>query len=57
MKKAPKKLLLNRETLRRLGIEQVKLAAGAGVEPIGIKTLIDCPPPPLTTDSVRECCV
>jgi len=60
MKKTPKKLLLNRETLRRLSIDKVKLAAGAGEpigEPIGIKTLFDCPPPPLTTDSVRECCV
>lgn len=57
MKKTPKKLLLNRETLRRLSIDKVKLAAGAGVEPIGIKTLFECPPPPLTTDSVRECCV
>ena len=57
MKKTPKKLLLSRETLRRLSIDQVKVAEGAGVEPIAIKTLFDCPPPPLTTDSVRECCV
>ena len=51
MKKTPKKLLLNRETLRRLSIDQVKLAAG------GDKTsILICPPPPPTSDSVNICC-
>ena len=51
MKKTPKKLLLNRETLRLLSTDQAKLAAG------GDKTsILICPPPPPTSDSVNICC-
>jgi len=51
MKKTPKKLLLSRETLRRLSIDQAKLAAGGATT-----TLFNCPPPPPTSDSVNICC-
>lgn len=60
MKKTPKKLRLNRETLRRLSTDKVKLAAavdvGGDFKPVKTRSILDCPPPPITGDSVRECC-
>ena len=51
MKKTPKKLLLSRETLRHLSIDQAKLAVGGETT-----SLLNCPPPPPTSDSVNVCC-
>ena len=51
MKKTPKKLVLSRETLKLLSAEQIHLALGGDTT-----TLLNCPPPPFTTDSVRVCC-
>lgn len=51
MKKTPKKLVLCRETLRRLSPEQIHLAVGGATT-----TLFECPPPPPTSDSVQVCC-
>ena len=48
-KKTQKKLTLSRETLQSLASEQIKLA-GAGYDSILI-----CPPPPPTSDSVQYC--
>jgi hypothetical protein len=49
-KKTQKKLTLSRETLQSLAAGQIKLA-GAGYDSILI-----CPPPPPTSDSVQYCC-
>ena len=50
-KKTPKKLLLCRETLRQLSTEQSKWAVGGDGT-----TILNCPPPPPTSDSVNYCC-
>jgi hypothetical protein len=50
MKKTPKKLVLCRETLRRLSDEQIKWAVGDD------GPILNRLPLPATTDSVRYCC-
>jgi hypothetical protein len=51
-KKTPMKLMLSRETLRRLTSEQIQLALG------GTRETIDQLPqdPPPTSDSEKICC-
>jgi hypothetical protein len=50
MKRKSKKLQLSRETLQSLSTEQTpKILGGTG-------TLLLCPDPPFTSDSVRYCC-
>jgi len=52
MKKQPqKKLVLCRETVRRLSNEQIRRAEGGGDT-----SFLNCPPPPATSDSVNRCC-
>ena len=56
MKKTHKiKLSLQREVLRTLQAHELRDVDGAG--PIPVSLLVKCPPPPLTRDSVRACCV
>lgn len=53
MKKTSKtKLRLDRETVRTLQAYELRQVDGGGAIPV---TLIQCPPPPLTSDS-RICC-
>jgi len=57
MKKNPHKtrLHLDREILRSLHAHELRHVDGGGAFPVSI---IDrCPPPPITGDSKRECCV
>jgi hypothetical protein len=55
MKKPHKtRLHVQREILRALQSHELRDVDGAGAIPV---TLIRCPPPPLTQDSVRACCV
>jgi hypothetical protein len=56
MKKARKsKLHVEREILRALQVKELRHAGGGGAIPVSV---IDrCPPPPITGDSKRECCV
>lgn len=52
-KKTPRtKLHINRETLRTLQVHELRQVDGGGVVPLSPL----CPPPPITGDSVRECC-
>lgn len=56
MKKPHKtKLRLERETLRSLRAHELRHVDGAGAIPVSILDI--CPPPPITGDSRRECCV
>lgn len=49
------KLRLERETLRSLRAHELRHVDGGGAIPVSI--LDQCPPPPITGDSKRECCV
>jgi hypothetical protein len=55
MKKTAKtKLRIAREVLRTLHDHELRQADGGGAIPVSV--LKNCPPPPITGDSVRECC-
>lgn len=49
------KLRLERETLRSLRAHELCHVDAAGAIPVSILDI--CPPPPITGDSKRECCV
>jgi hypothetical protein len=49
------KLRIGREILRTLQAHELRQADGGNVVPVPL-TPIQCPPPPITGDSVRECC-
>jgi hypothetical protein len=56
MKKPPRtRLRLARETLRSLHAHELRRADGGGAIPVSVLDI--CPPPPITGDSKRECCV
>jgi hypothetical protein len=55
MKKTPKtKLRIEREVLRTLQAHELRQVDGGGALPESL--IVQCPPPPLTQDSVRACC-
>jgi hypothetical protein len=49
------KLRIKREVLRTMQAHELRQVDGGNLVPVPL-TPIQCPPPPITGDSVRECC-